>query len=50
MDSTNQEEYVKKLEERLDELRKQRVKVDEANETLKKKLETYLQHVFNYFS
>ena len=41
MDSstTDQEERVKILEQKLSELRQQRLKVDEANETLKKKLE-----------
>lgn len=43
MDSSDQEEWVKveKLEQKLRELREQRIKVDEANETLRKKLETY---------
>ncbi len=40
MDSSDQEEWVKKLEQKLSELRQQRIKVDEANETLRKKLET----------
>lgn len=37
--STDQDERVKKLESKLNELRQQRVKVDEANDILKKKLE-----------
>lgn len=41
MESNDQEEYVQKLEQKLNELRAQRIKVDEANETLRKKLETY---------
>lgn len=40
MESNEQEEYVQKLEQKLKELRAQRIKVDEANETLRKKLET----------
>lgn len=37
--STDQDERVKNLEQKLNELRQQRMKVDEANETLRKKLE-----------
>ena len=37
--STDQDERVRSLEQKLNELRQQRIKVDEANETLKKKLE-----------
>lgn len=40
MEGMTQEEWVKKLESKLGELREQRIKVDEANEILKKKLET----------
>lgn len=40
MESNDQEEWVQKLEQKLNELREQRIKVDEANETLRKKLET----------
>ncbi|KAK7603517.1 hypothetical protein V9T40_003516 [Parthenolecanium corni] len=45
MESNEQEEYVQKLEQKLKELRAQRIKVDEANETLRKKLETLTAHL-----
>lgn len=41
MEPNSQEEWVKKLETKLGELREQRIKVDEANEILRKKLQTY---------
>ncbi|XP_065203049.1 uncharacterized protein LOC135833235 [Planococcus citri] len=45
MELDSQEECVKKLETKLSELREQRIKVDEANEILRKKLQTLTKHL-----